>query len=350
MVSDGYTGKWQNVGTGTEAFPKGQDIWTSKEFMKQFNQMRKSDTYVWQPNLVAAKDVIITYVDQDGREIHSPQMISGGYVGETYDATTANYQLMIDDYTLDDQRLPGNATGILSDQEQTVTYVYQKNQDFTEVNVHDSTIYVGDSWQAEDNFDEAFDKLGNPVAFQALIVDDQQVNLSQAGIYEVTYQYGGISSVAQITVKENQTVVNVHDATIYLGDKWQAEDNFDDVLDKAGNSVDFKEITVTGDVDTAQRGHYEITYAYGNSMAKAVITVVAKDMGNHPTDMNTIDEVTEKQSEEIPSQEATTEQADQQKKSLPATGEQEQTVLVVLGILLLMSVIVLFSSKKMYHE
>ncbi len=37
---------------------------------------------------------------------------------------------------------------------------------------------MGDSWQAEDNFDSALDKDGNSVDFQDLIVDASQASLS----------------------------------------------------------------------------------------------------------------------------------------------------------------------------
>ena len=72
----------------------------------------------------------------------------------------------------------------------------------TAVNVHDSTIYVGDTWQAEDNFDGALDKEGNDLAFSALTVDTSQVDPSKAGSYKVTYSYDGITVTATITVKE----------------------------------------------------------------------------------------------------------------------------------------------------
>ncbi|WP_461216116.1 BspA family leucine-rich repeat surface protein [Lactococcus cremoris] len=47
-VTDGYTGKWQNVGSGTEDKPAGEHIWNSSEFMENFNAATMADTYVWQ--------------------------------------------------------------------------------------------------------------------------------------------------------------------------------------------------------------------------------------------------------------------------------------------------------------
>ena len=46
--TEGYTGKWQNVGSGTIDNPTGDHIWTSSEFMTNFDAATMADTYVWQ--------------------------------------------------------------------------------------------------------------------------------------------------------------------------------------------------------------------------------------------------------------------------------------------------------------
>ncbi|EAE8308498.1 BspA family leucine-rich repeat surface protein [Listeria monocytogenes] len=55
-----YTGKWQNVGTGTVDRPKGLFVGTSTELMTQYDGSTMADTYVWQPVLapvvVSVKD------------------------------------------------------------------------------------------------------------------------------------------------------------------------------------------------------------------------------------------------------------------------------------------------------
>ncbi len=70
----------------------------------------------------------------------------------------------------------------------------------TAVNVHNSTIYVGDDWTAQDNFDSAVDKDGNPVDFSQVTVDDSQADTSKAGTFDVTYTYDGVTSTATVTV------------------------------------------------------------------------------------------------------------------------------------------------------
>ncbi|WP_416887368.1 BspA family leucine-rich repeat surface protein, partial [Listeria monocytogenes] len=153
------------------------------------------------------------------------------------------------------------------------TYVWQK-QTTALITVHDSTIYVGTDWKAENNFDSAIDKDGNPVDFKDVTVEGT-VDTTKAGTYEVKYSYDGVTSVATITVKAIQTAVNVHDSTLYIGTEWKASDNFDSAIDKDGNPVDFKDVTVEGTVDTTKAGTYEVTYSYDGVTIKATITVKA---------------------------------------------------------------------------
>ena len=159
----------------------------------------------------------------------------------------------------------------------TSTAIITVKEKMTAVNVHDSTIYVGDNWEAKDNFDSALDKDGNDVDFSALTVDDSKVETNKVGSFEVTYTYDGVTSTATITVKEKMTAVNVHDSTLYVGDNWQAEDNFDSALDKDGNSVDFQDLTIdASQADTSKAGSFEVTYTYDGVTSTAIITVKEK--------------------------------------------------------------------------
>ncbi|EOD5838629.1 BspA family leucine-rich repeat surface protein [Listeria monocytogenes] len=68
--------------------------------------------------------------------------------------------------------------------------------------------------------------------------------------------------------------VNVQDSVLMVGDTWKPEDNFLSALDNAENPVDFKDITVTGSVDTTQPGLYTVAYSYGGITSTATITVL----------------------------------------------------------------------------
>lgn len=283
-----YTGNWINVATGTLDSPLGGNIWSPAEMMANYNPETDADTYVWERR-VAAEDVTVRYVDSQGDEIRPSQNISGN-IGDDYDASTSAYKLIIDGYTLDESKLPENATGTFNDQPQEVVYVYEIEKNQSSIIVHDSELAVGDVWTAEDNFDKATDYYGNNILFSEIGVTGE-VDTSKVGTYKVTYNrfipnflnstenQGIYSAIATITVKDKQTAVNVHDSTLYVGDNWQAEDNFDSALDKDGKAVDFKDVKVSGNVDTTKSGSYEITYSYDGLEETATVTVLEIEVG-----------------------------------------------------------------------
>ncbi|WP_120139218.1 BspA family leucine-rich repeat surface protein, partial [Listeria monocytogenes] len=117
-----YTGKWQNVGSGTVDKPKGSFIGTATELMSTYDGSTMADTYVWQPMLL-------------------------------------------------------------------------------EVNVQDSILMVGETWNPEDNFLSALDSAGDPVDFKDITVTGS-VDTTQPGVTTVDYSYGGMTSTATITVLE----------------------------------------------------------------------------------------------------------------------------------------------------
>lgn len=146
-------------------------------------------------------DVTVKYIDENGKPIAgiSDQIIKG-MEEEEYDATTPEYRIFIPGYHLDEEKLPANGKGEFTDSPQEVIYIYIKDK--TAVNVHDSTLYVGNEWKAEDNFDSALDKDGNAVDFKDIKVTGN-VNTNEPGKYDVSYNYEGVQSKATITVKDN---------------------------------------------------------------------------------------------------------------------------------------------------
>ncbi|MFW8616776.1 MucBP domain-containing protein [Enterococcus innesii] len=91
-----------------------------------FSETAQTVTYIYTKNPIPAADVAVEYVDTEGKEIHPSQTISGN-VGDSYDASTDQYKLSIDDYTLDESQLPENSKGVFNETAQTVTYIYTKN-------------------------------------------------------------------------------------------------------------------------------------------------------------------------------------------------------------------------------
>ncbi|EHC6329856.1 BspA family leucine-rich repeat surface protein [Listeria monocytogenes] len=68
--------------------------------------------------------------------------------------------------------------------------------------------------------------------------------------------------------------VNVQDSILMVGDTWNPANNFLSALDSVGDPVDFRDITVTGSVDTTQPGVTTVDYSYGGMTSIATITVL----------------------------------------------------------------------------
>ncbi|MDK4451212.1 bacterial Ig-like domain-containing protein [Enterococcus casseliflavus] len=224
----------------------------------------------------------------------------------------------------------------------TSTAIVTVKDKMTAVNVHDSTIYVGDNWQAEDNFDNALDKDGNSVDFQDLTIDASQADTSKAGSFKVTYTYDGVTSTAIVMVKEKMTAVNVHDSTIYVGDKWTAKENFDNALDKAGKKVVYEDLTVdASQVDTSKAGSYEVSYSYDGITVTATVTVKEKLSQEKPAD----DSEHTSQEQEKENQKKITPDSKKQ-VTLPKTNENKSVVELVAGIIIVLLTGVIFFWKK----
>ncbi|MFS1077930.1 bacterial Ig-like domain-containing protein [Enterococcus casseliflavus] len=146
--------------------------------------------------------------------------------------------------------------------------------DQTSVKAKDSTLYVGDDWQAIDNFVSATEKTGANVPFSNVTVSGT-VDTSKEGQYPVVYQNGKVKATATITVVANQETVAAKDSTLYVGDSWEAADNFLSATDKDGKALPLTEVTVDGTVDTSKAGRYEVVYRNGKAETKATITVLA---------------------------------------------------------------------------
>ncbi|EOG90499.1 LPXTG-domain-containing protein cell wall anchor domain [Enterococcus faecalis EnGen0212] len=161
---------------------------------------------------------------------------------------------------------------IYSDEGKEETAYVTVKPDQSKLEVKDTTIYVGDSWKPEDNFVSATDKTGQDVPFEKITVSGQ-VDTSKAGVYPIVYSYEGKEETANVTVKPDQSKLEVKDTTIYVGDKWEPEDNFVSATDKTGQDVPFEKIDVQGTVNVDKIGDYEIVYKNGTKEAKAIVHV-----------------------------------------------------------------------------
>ena len=175
---------------------------------------------------------------------------------------TGDYTLRVtnvpQEYSVDEEYLTGKAIKLVKGDNQ-LKIPLTKTIDHSRLQVKDSTIYVGDSWKPEENFISATDKTGQDVPFEKITVSGQ-VDTSKAGVYPIVYSYEGKEETAHVTVKPDQSKLEVKDTTIYVGDSWKPEDNFVSATDRDGHAISFDKVQVKGEVDTKKTGEYQISY------------------------------------------------------------------------------------------
>ncbi|MBC1606375.1 MucBP domain-containing protein [Listeria welshimeri] len=91
----------------------------------EFTAKAQVVTYIYTQTPVPAANLTIKYLDENGNQIHEPKIISGN-VGDPYDVTGDLDELQIEGYTIDTTKLPANATGVLSNDQIQVIYIYNK--------------------------------------------------------------------------------------------------------------------------------------------------------------------------------------------------------------------------------
>ncbi|WP_323133762.1 bacterial Ig-like domain-containing protein [Enterococcus gallinarum] len=269
QLTDIYTGKYKvYVSKVPEGYVVPEDIQSGMDVQvnrtgnqisigitpeKDLSSISVKDSTLYVGDTWQAEDNFVSATDKKGNNVSFSEVTVSGDVDTS---KTGSYQVT---YT------NGTAKSVA-----TITVV----SDQATVVAKDSTLYVGDQWQAEDNFVSATDKDGKAVSFADVTVTGT-VDTTTPGKYEVSYHNGKVEAVATITVLADQTSVKAKDSTLYVGDTWQAEDNFVSATDKQGNNVTFSEVTVSGDVDTSKAGSYQVTYKNGNAESVATITVVS---------------------------------------------------------------------------
>ncbi|WP_315040207.1 MucBP domain-containing protein [uncultured Enterococcus sp.] len=158
-----------------------------------FSETAQTITYVYTKNPIPAADVTVEYVDTEGEEIHSPQTISGN-VGESYDASTEQYQLKIDGYTIDKSQLPENSKGVFSETAQTITYIYTKNPipvaDITVKYVDTEGKEIHSSQTISGNVGESYDASTEQyqLKIDGYTIDKSQLPENSKGVFSETAQ------------------------------------------------------------------------------------------------------------------------------------------------------------------
>ncbi|WP_445448615.1 bacterial Ig-like domain-containing protein [Enterococcus faecalis] len=141
----------------------------------------------------------------------------------------------------------------------------------------DTSLYVGESWDPNDNFVSATDetRAKNPLLLTSIAVNST-VNTAVPGTYPVIYSYYGLSRTAYVTVVPDNTTINLKSMQInlYVGDTWSPQDNFISAIDKYGHVGSYNQVAIIGAVNLNAPGVYPITYDYGSVTRTINVTVV----------------------------------------------------------------------------
>ncbi|MFT8728321.1 MAG: bacterial Ig-like domain-containing protein [Liquorilactobacillus ghanensis] len=240
----------------------------------------------------------------------------------------------------------------------TVTVVASK----AAIDAKDSTIIAGPNtkWDEEDNFTSATDENGNPLQISDLTVTGS-VDTTKMGSYEITYSYtdgagNQISKTITVTVVASKAAIEAKDSTITAGSTWNASNNFIGAKDENGRELRLSDLTISGKVDTQTPGRYTIVYSYtdsaGNTISKTItVTVIASQSpDNKNNDDSNVAPFNNDGSNENPKTndgdnsnisgssvkaKSLKSNKDQSSQTLPQTGEKQNTLMSVIGMLIL---------------
>ncbi len=158
-----------------------------------------------------------------------------------------------------------------------------------------STLYQGEIWNPQDNFVKAYDEGSNPVYWSddRIKTNDASVNTNSPGTYYKIYTLKGqnkeVSSSFTVTVKEDQTKVELKDTELYVGQKWDLRSVFKNVVDKDGNPIKPEEVNdvwIDGnkkrEIDTSKPGNHSVRIAILKAnnewvLSKTVAVTVKED-------------------------------------------------------------------------
>lgn len=231
---------------------------------------------------------------------------------------------------------------------------------YATIQAKDSVISVGTKWNAENNFTSATDENGNPLQISDLTVSGT-VDPTKPGKYEITYSYtdgagNQISKTITVTVVASKAAIDAKDSTITAENTWNASNNFISAKDENGRELQLSDLTISGKVDTQTPGRYTIVYSYtdsaGNTISKTItVTVIASQSpDNKNNDDSNVAPFNNDGSNENPKTndgdnsnisgssvkaKSLKSNKDQSSQTLPQTGEKQNTLMSVIGMLIL---------------
>ncbi|MGX4645409.1 bacterial Ig-like domain-containing protein [Holzapfeliella sp. JNUCC 80] len=132
-----------------------------------------------------------------------------------------------------------------------------------------SEVYDGVVQQKDIDEDNDIEKV-RQFSFEAS-PDDLPERLSYAFSDKYSQVQGRV--IYNINWIDSQESLTVQDTSVDQYTSFVPKNQFIQITDKYGKSVDASQVTVQGNVDTTKPGKYEVTYSYGEQSKKAFVTV-----------------------------------------------------------------------------
>lgn len=361
-----YTGKWINIGNGTIEEPKGLNVWDSTEFMNNYDGVRDTDTYVWQPDLTRlnvndstlnvgdewkAEDNFGSALDKEGNPVAFEDVKVMGEV----DTSKAGIYEVIYSY----EGVDSKATITVREKQSVPGTRTIKYLDTEGIPLRKDIIITPDPVH-----------LGAP--YKSFPLEFPGYTLKESQNAEGIITEEDTTTIFIYSKIEDHSHIVVHDSTLKVGEKWSPEDNFDEATDFEGNIENFSDIVIEGSVDTTEAGIYEVTYSIpeehrgksstieGHYSATAKIVVSEEDSetdgsdnkggsgseetqdkdkdGNSNTDTsgsNNIETTSNNKTESNIMVTNDKEESESKNKALPQTGEVSSSLILIVGISLL---------------
>ncbi|WP_179133770.1 bacterial Ig-like domain-containing protein, partial [Enterococcus faecalis] len=132
-------------------------------------------------------------------------------------------------------------------------------------------LYVGQKWNPEDNFVSATDEEGKEIPWEdsRITKNGASIDTSKPGVNKIKYTYKGkvkdVDSEFTVTVKEDKSSLKTKDSMLYVGQKWNPEDNFVSATDEEGKEIPWEDSRITkngASIDTSKADVHKIKYTY----------------------------------------------------------------------------------------
>ena len=283
-------------------------------------------TYVYTKNIVKGADVLVTYVDQHGNEISPSEKLTGN-IGDSFTSSVKP----VDGYTFD--HVEGNETGVFTDEDQTITYVYTKDA----VRGGDITVkYV--------------DTDGNEIA------PTQILSGNVGDTYETTIKHLDGYTLSTIDGNANGTFTNTDQTIRYIyvkEDGQNPSDNNNDGDEQPDVEVPDSSHDDNGDNPTVSEVPDYSSDVLGSETAKSAASsnptsLLQTSVSSSSTASNVAGP--DSQSQQLPQSKAANNKsrtADSHSEELPNTGMHENRLAVMVGAILLgLLGTIPFSSKR----